>query len=364
MSSGEGNFEEIQESYEKARVELQELFERQGVTSLEEAVLMNAEYERRQKDVEKAEHALSLELEGITFAELETSANSLSQYKETRPIATIVAELVELKGALATMEQQLKGIENDLDHLSKGYLSEDDIFLQLGGLVSQKKELEIQRGELAPLPEGFDNPESFLDAFAKARKTLEEKKDEKSKFEVQRAELIGKLPDESAEEVKSQYEDAEVRFAMLRKKGLAIRRINELTKSLLSGDNANIYAELTHDIEMYISTVTSGRYDKLTMGAGLPCSFVRGDGKMIDCDQLSHGTKDVLGIAVRLAMASRFLAGADGFVVMDDPLVNLDPERQSRVATLLRVYAENRQVIIFTCHPIHAEILGGNLFQL
>jgi exonuclease SbcC len=63
-------------------------------------------------------------------------------------------------------------------------------------------------------------------------------------------------------------------------------------------------------------------------------------------------------------MANRFLGGADGFVIMDDPLVNLDPDRQLKAAALLRVYAENRQVIIFTCHPAHAEILGGNLLLL
>jgi len=46
---------------------------------------------------------------------------------------------------------------------------------------------------------------------------------------------------------------------------------------------------------------------------------------------------------------------------MDDPLVDMDPNRQEQAASLLRGYAEEngRQVIVFTCFPGHAEMLGG-----
>ena len=153
MSSGEGNFEDIQESYESARIELEALFERHGVISIQEAMLINAEYESRQKDVETAEHALRLELDGVTYDELENSAKSLEQFKETRSIATMVAELVESKIALENMEEQLTGVEDELARLRNDYVSEDDIFMQLGGLVSKRKEFEIEIKELAPLPQ-------------------------------------------------------------------------------------------------------------------------------------------------------------------------------------------------------------------
>ena len=69
----------------------------------------------------------------------------------------------------------------------------------------------------------------------------------------------------------------------------------------------------------------------------------------------------MLGLAIRLAMAGFFLNGRQGFLVMDDPLVDMDPSRQQQAASLLREYAEDngRQVIVFTCFPGHAEILGG-----
>ena len=53
-----------------------------------------------------------------------------------------------------------------------------------------------------------------------------------------------------------------------------------------------------------------------------------------------------------------------GFLVMDDPLVNMDPARQEKAAELMTEYASNKQVLIFTWHHRHAELLGGNQIKL
>ena len=44
---------------------------------------------------------------------------------------------------------------------------------------------------------------------------------------------------------------------------------------------------------------------------------------------------------------------------MDDPLVDMDPERQALAAAVLARFAARQQLIVFTCHPSHAEILGA-----
>ena len=45
---------------------------------------------------------------------------------------------------------------------------------------------------------------------------------------------------------------------------------------------------------------------------------------------------------------------------MDDPLVDLDPERKEHAAAIIGSYAHNRQVIITTCDPDTAVRLGGH----
>jgi exonuclease SbcC len=62
-------------------------------------------------------------------------------------------------------------------------------------------------------------------------------------------------------------------------------------------------------------------------------------------------------------MAELFLGEGQGFLVLDDPLVDLDPQRQRHAAAVLSEY--RHQMVIFTCHPAHAELLAtGNRIEL
>ena len=89
-----------------------------------------------------------------------------------------------------------------------------------------------------------------------------------------------------------------------------------------------------------------------------------GTGMDVPFQVLSMGTRACLGLAVRLSMARWFLKDRRGFLVLDDPLVDLDPQRQEEAAAMLKGFAEDKQVILLTCHPRHAEILGGETIQM
>jgi len=121
---------------------------------------------------------------------------------------------------------------------------------------------------------------------------------------------------------------------------------------------------LKNELERYISAITGNRYDKVALDGSLPEGFIRGDGKTIPYEFLSTGTKDALSLSLRLSMANYFLKEANGFIVMDDPLVDLDPERQKNASKLLQEFAGNKQVIVFTCHPANSKLLGGNQINL
>jgi len=72
----------------------------------------------------------------------------------------------------------------------------------------------------------------------------------------------------------------------------------------------------------------------------------------------------VLGLSLRLAMADYYLANQNGFLAFDDPMVHFDEGRQAHASQCFQQYAENKQVLIFTCHQSHANQLGGNLISL
>ncbi len=66
---------------------------------------------------------------------------------------------------------------------------------------------------------------------------------------------------------------------------------------------------------------------------------------------LSGGTAQQLYLAVRFGLVEHFAETAEPLpIVMDDILVNFDPERAQLTARSIERLAESQQVIYFTCH--------------
>ncbi len=82
---------------------------------------------------------------------------------------------------------------------------------------------------------------------------------------------------------------------------------------------------------------------------------------------LSRGTQEQLYLALRLAYIRNHAAHARALpVIMDDVLVNFDPERAERTASALLDLSQSgkrHQILFFTCHPYMAEMLQKNHAQ-
>jgi exonuclease SbcC len=152
-------------------------------------------------------------------------------------------------------------------------------------------------------------------------------------------------------------------FEAARAAGESYARIREELERLVGAVDAQTYKPLQDRFERLVDQLTLHRYNGLQMEGPLPVK-VKGAGPAFGLNMLSHGTLDVLSLAVRVGMAEYYLNGREGFFLMDDPLVNMDPERQRAAVDCLREFAGRKQTIILTCHPSHAEMLGGNLNQL
>ncbi|HET9014435.1 MAG TPA: AAA family ATPase [Thermomicrobiaceae bacterium] len=103
--------------------------------------------------------------------------------------------------------------------------------------------------------------------------------------------------------------------------------------------------------------VTGGRYRGLLQREG-SLTVVDPAGGTRRPEALSRGTAEQLYLCIRLGLATEFARrGGVLPLVMDDVLVNFDPERASAVARALAGFAEHQQVLLFTCHPETAELL-------
>jgi uncharacterized protein YhaN len=76
-------------------------------------------------------------------------------------------------------------------------------------------------------------------------------------------------------------------------------------------------------------------------------------------EELSRGTAEQLYLCLRLGLASEFARRSVALpLIMDDVLVNFDPQRARGVAEELARFSRQHQVLIFTCHPETAQLFA------
>jgi len=103
----------------------------------------------------------------------------------------------------------------------------------------------------------------------------------------------------------------------------------------------------------HFAALTGGRYRRVFIPTGEERELRVGDGERDwSAAQLSRGTREQLYLAFRLAVVRDFgeTRGALPLIV-DDVLVNFDPERARGAIRLLSTLSLQHQVIAFTCHP-------------
>lgn len=107
------------------------------------------------------------------------------------------------------------------------------------------------------------------------------------------------------------------------------------------------------------SAMTEGRYTRVHApldNSGIAVFTASGERKTTA--ELSRGTAEQLYLALRVGLiGSLGEMGRMLPVLMDDVVVNFDPERRAGSVAAVRELASVRQVVYFTCHPEMAQLL-------
>ena len=108
----------------------------------------------------------------------------------------------------------------------------------------------------------------------------------------------------------------------------------------------------------FFSAVTGQRYQRLFAPIGeQTISVTDATGGSKRPEELSRGTREQLYLALRFGLIREFGEHAERLpVVVDEALVNFDPERARLAAESFAQLAETNQVLVFTCHPATAEM--------
>lgn len=125
--------------------------------------------------------------------------------------------------------------------------------------------------------------------------------------------------------------------------------VDEAKAKALSGIAAPVEARATALLERI-----SGRpLARVQLGDGMALESVQPQGFSANTpvDQMSGGEQEQIYFATRLALAEVLAEKERQVVVLDDPLVNTDPDRLARVLELIAEKSTQLQFLILTCHP-------------
>jgi exonuclease SbcC len=362
VKSGEMDFEQLKTKFEQVFENRERLLDRLDVAGLAEGKALYEKYWEQAKSVGRLQAAFEESLEGHEFDKLETAVAAADD-RAARPSTTVAREQGRIQSTIAQVDLDIVSMGEQLRKWEKDYKSPDAL---LDLLIERRKELgeldEKLKG-LKPVPDSFEDASTFIMEFEKKEMALGEKKAELTDFRIERAELEGGAPQESREEIEVRWKDAASNFESVRRED-AIAEILETLSTIRASMDDQTLDPWVEELQRVIAPLTADRYTRVTLDGLDDPSASRSDGVEVPFQALSMGTKVGLGLALRLSMARYFLEGADGFLILDDPLVDMDPDRQRAAAQVIQNFATEKQVILVTCHPGHAELLGGNLIHM
>jgi uncharacterized protein YhaN len=121
----------------------------------------------------------------------------------------------------------------------------------------------------------------------------------------------------------------------------------------------------------FFQLLTRGRYHGVfsPLGGDRVLQALMPDQEARTPDQLSRGTVEQLYLALRFGFLTDSAAkGTSLPVIMDEILVNFDPERGKAAAEAIGRLGESHQILYFTCHPGTADLLrkeaGASLIRV
>ena len=358
-SSGETDMEGTKEKLERDKNSLRKVYETYGVKDLDELERHRESFEELKRRVRSAEENLVKELQGETPESLEEKVRESGADREVRPLADIVDEKARTEEGVKHLEQEERELKKELEAFEKEYGQKDLLFEKAVQVVGKKKELEEKLSELEELPLEFTDAGNFIEYYENKMKEKTTIAETLLEVKLRKAAIEDGMIEESSEEVARQLEYAEIRFRKHLETAEALETIRLITREIIDTSEQEALRPFEKELAVNLERLTLKRYHGSLLEQELPAAVQRSDGIEVPYRLLSAGTKDVLSIALRLVMAGFYLGTREGFLVMDDPLVDMDPERQKAAASLLTDFAEKTQVIIFTCHPSHAALFGN-----
>ncbi len=284
---------------------------------------------------------------------------------------------LELKDAERELEERrsdLQKAEEELDHLLQSGGAEDaEAFRVLAGLSEKRTELEekaraaldrLQRisGPGKPLENlKVDLADTDSQSIADEIDGLEEERAisnaRREELSTERGSIRADLKGLMGEEESSRLRmERNVLLEQIKDHAREWTRLT-LARNLLEEARRKFEQErqpgVVRHAEKFFTAITDGRYRQVYAPLGEQTITVTdADGRTKQPSELSRGTREQLFLSLRFGLIRELGERTEPLpVVVDEILVNFDPERALRAATAFTELSKTNQVLVFTCHP-------------
>jgi len=337
----------LEEEQENAETELKSILKAlnraQGSGSFEsklEDLLAQFEESRRNLDLRKErEAALSAKRrewyktqEELTHCEEELrEILDAANCKTTETFLSRVSEADRRKD----MERDAKLLKREITQRAKRLGTIEEILT----LVEATDELRA-RAELKEVDEDLEKTEKMLSNLRSKRGRLQERQSQFASDETLR-----RLQQERQSLLDQLYSSAE-EWSVLT---TALYLLDETKQQFEAEHQPSVLARAT----TLFQTATQSRWVKVQQVLGEERIEVEQDnGQRIEARLLSRGTCELLYLALRFALIQELSSRSEPLpILLDDCLVNMDPQRLRGAVRMIDQAAKNQQVLAFTCHP-------------
>jgi len=284
------------------------------------------------------------------------------------------------------LEQERISLEKDIDRLKKeirtilnraGCENIPELEM-LEGLFSERQEKVVLKNQVSSKllamagEEDMDAVSSFFSGW-----TLEELKEKVNEISRQLREIDGEIElilEKQAEANRAleglvssvEHQELLVRRASLDGQAVALARrwaVLSLALHILERARERFESENQPQViraaSSFFNTITRGRYSRIEAEAGTDeIRAVSAQGLRVSPEKLSRGTAEQLYLSLRFGVITSCKTGSERLpVLMDDILVNFDPDRSRQAARCIGELSKKHQVIFLTCHPHVAKML-------
>jgi len=215
-------------------------------------------------------------------------------------------------------------------------------FLEYAGRFSGEELQEFENLQ-KPEQEAWELQKALEQYRRRREGLLEEKNSLKNQMQSLKdsAERIPELEEESERLAQKLAEET-------REHGLLEKTVKYL-KNAREQFSTRYLKELQQGLEKYLVKIEPGQQTIPALDVKLKVKM-REAGASRDLEYFSAGWQDMIQIAERFSIVDALYEEEQPVLILDDPFVNLDTEKQGRAMELLESLTEKWQMIYFTCH--------------